>query len=471
MITRVTDSSYCRMQCLKFVVFNLRAVIAQQPSVYCQSLKHYYCLVGGNVGKRLNSSPTCCINLLKHRHYAQQLRMASTVTDDHKVISRIGMSDLQSLLSNNTTRKYYIEYNGFMSNHICHGIIALYRLGATVEHIQRFIEWYRQKLEPASLYMEQTGATNNNVSELLGARKDYYVIVDHYETLLKTQCNDALEELIAESFPSLSSGLAGSALHGLIHLGYGYSARNSRLVCEGLAYLHFSHSAPRLSNATASSARADSRSPVDVAYELRNNTELHEFVSSEKRKAEWRDISTSDFQRSVGVLFAHRGDYLYELAQSVKLPTIDASDVNASRQLGEWLVNTALTIYASTSRRNDFFLLHGVTGAWALLQVLPLVIDYRDVKSAVRSFLSTLFTVYVAQGTLELRLECFNNPAVKSLSSVVHEVLSGNTEMDEHVFKLIQVCTDMYNVSDDPDLRNIYTWAASNTLNHPLSFG
>jgi len=64
--------------------------------------------------------------------------MASTVTDNHKMSLKAGMSDLQSLLLENTTRKYYIEYNGFLSNHISHGIIALYRLGASVEQIQRF---------------------------------------------------------------------------------------------------------------------------------------------------------------------------------------------------------------------------------------------------------------------------------------------------------------------------------------------
>jgi len=141
------------------------------------------------------------------------------------------------------------------------------------------------------------------------------------------------------------------------------------MVCEGLAYLHFSYIAPQLLNAEASSSRVDSRSPIDVAYELRNNTELQEFVSSKKKKAEWQNICTSDFQRSVGILFAHHGDYMYELAQSVKLPVINPTDVNAGWQLGVWLVNTALTIYASTSRCNDFFLLHGVTGAWSLLQV------------------------------------------------------------------------------------------------------
>jgi len=65
--------------------------------------------------------------------------MVFTVTDDRKVYQKAGMPDLQSLLLENSTRKYYIEYNGFLSNHMSHGIIALYRLGATTEQIQRFV--------------------------------------------------------------------------------------------------------------------------------------------------------------------------------------------------------------------------------------------------------------------------------------------------------------------------------------------
>lgn len=96
--------------------------------------------------------------------------------------------------------------------------------------------------------------------------------------------------------------------------------------------------------------------------------------------------------------------------------------------------------------------------------------DYRRVTSAVRSFLCTLFTVYVAQGTLELQLDRLSDPAKRSLSSVVQEVLSGSIEKDEHIFKLIQVCCDMHQETADSALRNIYTLAASTALNHPLSF-
>jgi len=105
------------------------------------------------------------------------------------------------------------------------------------------------------------------------------------------------------------------------------------------------------------------------------------------------------------------------------------------------------------------------------VQVLPLLTDYRDVISAVRSFLCTLFTVYVAQGTLPLQLDRLSEPAERSLPSVVQEVMNGSMEKDEHIFKLIQVCSDMYQETSDPALRNIYSWAASTALNNPLSFG
>jgi len=52
----------------------------------------------------------------------------------------------------------------------------------------------------------------------------------------------------------------------------------------------------------------------------------------------------------------------------------------------------------------------------------------------------------------------------------VQEVLSGNMERDEHIFKLIQVCCDMYKETASLELRNIYKLAASTVLNYPFSF-
>ena len=105
------------------------------------------------------------------------------------------------------------------------------------------------------------------------------------------------------------------------------------------------------------------------------------------------------------------------------------------------------------------------------VQLVQLLTDFYDVVSAIRSFLCTLFTVYVVQGTPELQLDRLQDPPDKSLFSIVQEVLSGGVIMDEHVFKLVQVCTDMYENSADPALRNLYTLAATTAVSYIFSFG
>jgi len=69
-----------------------------------------------------------------------------------------------------------------------------------------------------------------------------------------------------------------------------------------------------------------------------------------------------------------------------------------------------------------------------------------------------------------LQLDRLRDPAERFLSCVVQDVLSGSVMMDEHVFKLIQVCNDMYKDTADPALRNMYTRAACTSLSYPLSF-
>jgi hypothetical protein len=48
---------------------------------------------------------------------------------------------LHKLLQNNTSR-YHIEYGGYLSNHLSHGLVALYKLGASEKLIQQFNEDY-----------------------------------------------------------------------------------------------------------------------------------------------------------------------------------------------------------------------------------------------------------------------------------------------------------------------------------------
>jgi len=138
----------------------------------------------------------------------------------------MGSSQLTSILLNNSADRYYIEYGGYVMNHISHGIVALARLGANTERLERFVNWYKPRLEEADSFRD--GEKIDNDVELLGARKSYYALLDNYKRQLNEKFGGSMESLIANQFPKLFPGLLGSAFHGSILLGYGYAAKSSQ---------------------------------------------------------------------------------------------------------------------------------------------------------------------------------------------------------------------------------------------------
>jgi len=238
------------------------------------------------------------------------------------------------------------------------------------------------------------------VEGLLGARTSYYRLVDHYTGLLAS-ANQSIIALIGNEFPKLSSGLFGSAFHGLIHLGYGFSANSSRLVCEGLAYLHHSHLPLRTSaGLLATPLGSGTTDIVDVVRTVAADGPLREFVEERTESDLWKTRLAGNFQRRVGVLMTERGDDLLRYTLAVRLPAFfraDDADGDRAEKIGRWLVDRAVILYAASDRRNDFFLLHGVTATWSLAQLLPLLTIHGAVDTVVRVMLCALFAVYVAQ--------------------------------------------------------------------------
>ena len=140
------------------------------------------------------------------------------------------------------------------------------------------------------------------------------------------------------------------------------------MVCEGLAYMHCTYVAPILSTTDDEDLITTGISDCnlfDVINRVRDDVSLSQLVHDEIVKPEWQSRNISNFQRSVEILLKYRGDKLMELARSIKVP----SDMVDTACLARWMVNNAITVYATSEKRNDFFLLHGVTAAWSLLQV------------------------------------------------------------------------------------------------------
>ena len=75
----------------------------------------------------------------------------------------ISKSCLEKFLLENSFRgKFYVEYDGFLSNHLAHAAIALFYLRAPATHLEGFAAAYVGKLESTS----GTAATKQRQSEV-----------------------------------------------------------------------------------------------------------------------------------------------------------------------------------------------------------------------------------------------------------------------------------------------------------------
>ncbi len=91
-----------------------------------------------------------------------------------------------------------------------------------------------------------------------------------------------------------------------------------------------------------------------------------------------------------------------QLVDRVKLPC-GGGDAPA---LFRWLTAQAIRVYQASELKNNFFLLHGVTSAWALSRiVLKILPGEEEVLECVRAHLFGLLATYVVEGRPSLLKE------------------------------------------------------------------
>ncbi len=344
-----------------------------------------------------------------------------------------GMTDIQRLstiLEEYSTRKYHIEYDGFLSNHLAHGVIALEKLGADSKQIGDFVQRYQKKLEPAR--EEQHDIKSNKderVAALLGKHEGYNELFQYYESCVKQV---GIEKAVRSNIALLAKGMAGSALHGMIHLGYAVNAKHTTLVSEGLAYTHFSHVDIVGKVEEDMTVCSDFATFLDSISEAITNSQEDQVLRNlvDGASEQFKDLKTSTFQRKVLALGCPTGqEALARCFGKVPRPADMA-----------WFVDIALFLFIRTARResSDFFLLHGVTCSWAVWQVAQVTAgDTHNETSLCKSLLHTLGAAYVAQGCPELAAET-STSEMSSWESILGDALL-QTDADEHVYKLVQV--------------------------------
>jgi hypothetical protein len=74
------------------------------------------------------------------------------------------------------------------------------------------------------------------------------------------------------------------------------------------------------------------------------------------------------------------------------MPQFDSIDT-----LAKWVVDQTIIVYLGGENRNDFFLLHLVTSAWSLRQLLGAGLEESSAKDMILHFLCAFLALYLVQ--------------------------------------------------------------------------
>lgn len=242
--------------------------------------------------------------------------------------------------------------------------------------------------------------------------------------------------------------------------------------------MHYSYTPLKLASVPLS-VEDIGKGPCDIADVLESISKDREIIDSTRTmyaSEEYVHLPIGGFPRRVRYLFDHRADDLLRYAYRIQIPNIqemENEDVDKQRNtLLRWLLDSAITVYALIDK-HDFFLLHGVTAAWSLVELGPVAIGKSRhlTLEVVTTFVYTLLAAYISQGAPRLCPELLSDDLHKEHATWVSLIDSTLAEdRDEHIYKLIQVCHDLSQETDNEYLQKLYFKAALRALEEPFKF-
>lgn len=305
-------------------------------------------------------------------------------------------SRVTALLASFDAHRHDIEWGGFLTNHLAHGLISLDALGASRSLMERFHGTYVDRLterRPSS-----AGSPRLKQSSLrtmpLGRRQHFGPIERAFDQETAGDAPAHLRAVVATHFPRLVDGLAGAAFHALIHLGTGVRMECRSLVTEGLAYLAHSWLPVGGKTAALQGAGVGKMSALECFEAVRREGRLQQRLVDA-----WPAVSglpTGYFQRCMHAFAGVDGSEATAAAVAELRACTDRCALPASPEdAGALLLDASLQLYVR-SPGNDYFLLHGVTAAFNLCTLLPLL-EPAVALRACRQMLMALVATYVAQ--------------------------------------------------------------------------
>ncbi|KAI9295276.1 hypothetical protein K502DRAFT_349159 [Neoconidiobolus thromboides FSU 785] len=297
-------------------------------------------------------------------------------------------------------------HGGFRANHVVHAICSLYKMGASSELLEQYYNKSMTYLEP--LPEDKYDINIENYEK-------YIAIKDAYSSYLKffdKQVNElGAISALKKYIPKIIPGLAGAALHPLIHLGYAVEFNNPIVAVEGLAYAYSHYLAldniidsiqpeeistenieeklakMNINTANPKSSKTKSYSAYLILEELKNMGV--KAIDEEQRKGE--------FFNSINYIVENNGSNLVKLATKFGVNKDNIEECNNDLSIG------TVEIFSGSYRQNtfDFFLLHGLTGNHGARTLLP-ILESKDKVRLLNLNFSALTILFLIQGAPKL---------------------------------------------------------------------
>lgn len=303
-------------------------------------------------------------------------------------------------------RQWHIEYGGYLSNHLSHNWVVMSAAGAPPAQMQWWEDLYTNRLSteparssgdleprpPSPPGMEIRAAS---WQAQLRRPEAFSAYVEFFDGQLREL---GRAEVLRRFLPALLPGLAGAALHGIIHLGWAREAAHDGMLADGLAYMATAYQplgtdARHQPPARLWSAAAAEPLPASLAFLIRSREAgLAQVAEAASQSEAYRALGRGLFQQRL-IAF---DDPALPLAAALNeagplgLPEPGAPLLATVEQL------VVLMAAALRGARNEFFVLHGLTSLHAVLCVLP-DLDAADQRQALAHWWRAAMATMVAQ--------------------------------------------------------------------------
>jgi Questin oxidase-like len=369
----------------------------------------------------------------------------------------------QRLLSDKT---FFIEFQGYLSNHAKHAIVALDKLQAKPERIQEYWDTYTRStpynLEiekvPTSWDQVQPIANQDEWEALRGQKQKWQEMTSFLEQELQDRFQGDTNALVKTYGPDLLGGISGALTHGIIHLGWGIDAGSDWMTLEGLAYLNYCHL-----------GIAESQFQDDVIEEgapLESMLRIAQEWKSKNLRETWIEAAKAHYGTEFHPELIVAG-FQWQLAKvladphpvATHLPTWLGKTAPLEKVWRE-LYQTCVYVYLATrdmKGNGNFLVLHSLTSLWALEQVCRVIDDPVVERLALKHFYGSFVCLLAASSG--------GFPSVEALQKIQKEfpltalddkenydwnptVTAACKEIEEHNIKLAYVAKALWDRYD-----------------------